>query len=229
MSKPGTSKRQVARKDVRQAAVSSMKQSLILDAARAIFEADGIEGASIRAIAKRAGYTPGAIYFHFASKEDIYAALLDQSLDQVLVHVLDDFPVDKAPLERMRIAGRRIFNFYADNPGELDLGFYLFRGGMKPHGLGRERDRDLNAKFLAALVPFKAALIDYGYPETEADAETAAFFAHVAGLLLLKQTGRLRLFTTDVDTRIDAYIDQLEQRAARDIAVREWTETHGDA
>ncbi|MFB0951680.1 MAG: helix-turn-helix domain-containing protein, partial [Rhodospirillales bacterium] len=67
--------------NARQAAVSTMKQSLILDAARQIFEEDGIEGASIRAIAKKAGYTPGAIYFHFASKEEIYAALLDQSLD----------------------------------------------------------------------------------------------------------------------------------------------------
>ena len=152
MSKSGTETRQ----DARQAAVSNMKRSLILDAARAIFEADGIEGASIRAIAKRAGYTPGAIYFHFASKEDIYAALLDQSLDTVVAHAHDDFPANRPPLERMRIAGRRIFDFYADNPGELDLGFYLFRGGMKPHGLGRERDRALNAKFLDALAPSRA-------------------------------------------------------------------------
>ncbi len=217
MSKPVTEPRQDAqvdaRQNARQAAVSNMKRSLILDAARAIFEADGIEGASIRAIAKRAGYTPGAIYFHFASKEDIYAALLDQSLDTVVAYVHDDFPADRPPVERMRIAGGRVFDFYADNPGELDLGFYLFRGGMKPHGLGRERDRALNAKFLDALAPFKAALIDAGYPEAEADAETAGFFAHVAGLLLLKQTGRMRLFDTDVDARIAAYLDQLEQRA----------------
>lgn len=215
------------RQDARQAAVSSMKQSLILDAARAIFEAEGIEGASIRAIAKRAGYTPGAIYFHFASKEDIYAALLDQSLDRAVAAVHDDFPVDAAPVGRMRAAGQRIFAFYADNPGELDLGFYLFRGGMKPHGLGRERDRALNAKFLQALQPFKAALIDLGYPDAHADAETAAFFAHVSGLLLLQQTARMRLFETDAAKQITAYLDHLEQRAARDVAVREWTETHG--
>lgn len=222
MSKPNAENRQ----DARQAAVSSMKQTLILDAARSIFESDGIEGASIRAIAKRAGYTPGAIYFHFASKEDIYAALLDQSLDRAIAAVHDDFPEDAPAIQRMHLAGQRIFGFYADNPGELDLGFYLFRGGMKPHGLGRDRDRALNGKFLRALHPFKLALIDFGYPDAEADAETAAFFAHVSGLLLLKQTGRLRLFDTDVQIRITAYLDQLEQRAERAVAVLAWAENH---
>jgi hypothetical protein len=28
------------------------------------------------------------------------------------------------------------FRFYAENPPDLDLGFYLLRGGMKPAGLG---------------------------------------------------------------------------------------------
>ncbi|MEX0693054.1 MAG: helix-turn-helix domain-containing protein [Rhodospirillales bacterium] len=212
MSKPVTDTRQ----DARQAAVSSMKQSLILDAAREIFESEGIEGASIRAIAKRAGYTPGAIYFHFAAKEDIYAALLDQSLDSVVAAVHDDFPFTLPPLERMQLAGQRIFAFYADNPGELDLGFYLFRGGMKPHGLGRERDRALNAKFLKALAPFKSALTDLGYPDKQADAETAAFFAHVSGLLLLQQTARMRLFETNAATQIDKYLNDLVQRIERD-------------
>ena len=48
----------------------------MLDAARTVFAEAGIEGASIREIAKKAGYTPGAIYSYFESKEAIYAALL---------------------------------------------------------------------------------------------------------------------------------------------------------
>jgi hypothetical protein len=28
------------------------------------------------------------------------------------------------------------FRFHAENPRDLDLGFYLFRGGMKPKRLG---------------------------------------------------------------------------------------------
>jgi AcrR family transcriptional regulator len=42
-----------------------------------------VEGASIRVIAKRAGYTAGAIYSYFDSKEAIYAALLRESLERL--------------------------------------------------------------------------------------------------------------------------------------------------
>ena len=138
MSKPIAETRQ----DARQAAVSSMKQSLILDAAREIFESEGIEGASIRAIAKRAGYTPGAIYFHFASKEDIYATLLDQSLDALVARVTASINDKDDPVGNLYRSGRVFFDFYNENPRDLDLGFYLFRGGMRPHGVGRERDAE---------------------------------------------------------------------------------------
>src|SRR5205085_9265173 len=64
----------------RQKAVSELKRGLILDAARRVFEAEGLEGASLRAIASAAGYTPAALYFHFDSKEAIYAEVLRDSL-----------------------------------------------------------------------------------------------------------------------------------------------------
>jgi Bacterial regulatory proteins, tetR family len=64
----------------RREAVSEHKRGLILKAAREIFEAEGLEGASLRAIAARAGYTPAALYFHFDSKEAIYAQVLLASL-----------------------------------------------------------------------------------------------------------------------------------------------------
>ena len=42
-------------------------------------------------------------------------------------------------------------------PRDLDLGFYLFRGGMKPHGLGKARDDVLNAALEQALRPIADA------------------------------------------------------------------------
>ena len=55
----------------RKRAVSAFKRDLILEAARRLFETEGLEGASLRAIAAEAGYTPAALYFHFDSKEAI--------------------------------------------------------------------------------------------------------------------------------------------------------------
>lgn len=50
----------------------------ILDAAAEAFEARGFAGASLSDILARAGVTKGALYFHFASKEDLAKALVDE-------------------------------------------------------------------------------------------------------------------------------------------------------
>ena len=134
-----------AQKIDRQRAASERKRGLILDAARQVFEADGLDGASLRAIAAAAGYTPAALYFHFESKEAIYAEVLRGSLTNLGQTVNGAILRFKAPADRLRAAAMAFFRYYADNPRDLDLGFYLFRGGMKPRGLGKERDEILNA------------------------------------------------------------------------------------
>ena len=58
---------------VRQKSVRSYKKSVILDAAQRVLDRDGIEGATVRAIAKEAGYTPGALYAYYANKDTILA------------------------------------------------------------------------------------------------------------------------------------------------------------
>jgi len=50
----------------------------LLDAAQTVFAIDGLQGASLRAIARRAGCDPALIYYHFASKEALFAALLQR-------------------------------------------------------------------------------------------------------------------------------------------------------
>src|ERR1700754_5311680 len=92
------------RKSVRQRAVSDLKRSLILDAARKVFEAEGLDGASLRAIAAAAGYTPAALYFHFDSKEAIYAEVLRASLAKLGAAVARAVLRAKTPKERLRAA-----------------------------------------------------------------------------------------------------------------------------
>src|SRR3954470_17260239 len=146
-----------ARKSVRQQAASELKRSLILDAARKVFEADGLDGASLRAIASAAGYTPAALYFHFDSKEAIYAEVLRNSLASLRTAISRAIARSKTPADRLRAGAMAFFRFYEENPRDLDLGFYLFRGGMKPHGLGKQRDETLNAALKEALQPIAEA------------------------------------------------------------------------
>lgn len=191
----------------RQKAVSDLKRGLILDAARKVFEADGLDGASLRAIASAAGYTPAALYFHFESKEAIYAEVLRDSLASLGQTVSRATSRAKTPVERLRAAAMAFFRYYAENPRDLDLGFYLFRGGMKPHGLGRERDEALNAALETALQPIADAALALGAAREDAKLLMVDTFAHAAGLLLLAHTGRIRMFGASAPNLMERYVE----------------------
>ena len=52
----------------------------LLDAARRIFARDGFEVARLHDIAEDAGKTRGALYAHFADKEDLFFALIEDDI-----------------------------------------------------------------------------------------------------------------------------------------------------
>jgi AcrR family transcriptional regulator len=197
----------VEKRQSRREAVSEHKRELILDAARQVFAEEGLDGASLRAIALRAGYTPAALYFHFASKEAIYAEVLHTSLESLGTAVDEAVARTKTPQAKLRGAAMSFFQFYARNPRDLDLGFYLFRGGMKPAGLGHERDARLNAALEAALRPIAEAAINLGASREQANLLMVDCFAHATGLLLLLHTGRIRMFGASAPDLMEAYVN----------------------
>jgi AcrR family transcriptional regulator len=205
---------QALRQD-RERAVKDLKRGLILEAARKVFETEGLEGASLRAIAREAGYTPAALYFHFDSKEAIYAEVLRASLANLEAAVALAVEGLEAPAARLRAASMAFFGFYAANPRDLDLGFYLFRGGMKPAGLGKTRDEALNSALEAALLPISDAARAFGASKAEADLLMVDIFAHASGLLLLLHTGRIRMFGAAPADRMRVFIDHEIARLQR--------------
>jgi AcrR family transcriptional regulator len=198
-------------KTERQQAMTDVRRALVLDAARAVFEKLGIEGASIREIARAAGYTPGAIYFYYDSKEAIYGALLAESLERLNDRVAQAGTGALDPAAQLEAKASAWFDFYADNPRELDLGFYLVHG-MRPRGLNATLNEQLNGLLHDALQPCEAALQALGLTGEAALRETTALFAHGVGLLLLKHTGRIRMFGQDATLLFDAYVIGLLER-----------------
>lgn len=192
---------------VRDRAVGDLKRDLILAAARRVFDRAGLDGASLRAIAAEAGYTPAALYFHFESKEALYAAVLHASLARVDAAVAGAVARRRDPAARLRAAALAFFGFYADNPRDLDLGFYLMRGGMTPAGLGHERDRALNDQLAAVLRPITTAALALGATPRAAERITVDVFAHAAGLLLLAHTGRIRMFRASAADLMTRFVD----------------------
>lgn len=72
----------------------SSTRSAVVDAARALFAERGLVGTTVRAIAERAGVSPGMVH-HFATKVDLFVASLAMPLN----------PAEELP--RLRDAGPR--------------------------------------------------------------------------------------------------------------------------
>ena len=72
---------------MRHAARRAQTTERLLDAAAEVFAHKGFHAATIDDIAGAAGYTKGAVYSNFASKDELFLALADRHLDGQLVAV----------------------------------------------------------------------------------------------------------------------------------------------
>lgn len=106
---------------------SEVTRRKLLEAGLRIFARDGFEAARIEDIAKESGYTRGAFYANFETKEDLFFALLEQ---QAMVRLKE---LQHKLEEHDSIAGRMrtLRSFYlkraADRPSMLlTLEFKLF-------------------------------------------------------------------------------------------------------
>ncbi len=183
----------------------------MLDAARAVFDKLGIEGASIREIAKQAGYTPGAIYSYFENKEAIYGALLAESLERLNAAVDAAGHDSLFASDMLDAKANAWFGFFAAHPRDLDLGFYLVQG-MRPRGLNADLNDQLNDRLHDALRPCELALQAMGLNPEDALRENTALFAHGVGLLLMMHTGRIRMFGQDATLLFEDYVIGLIER-----------------
>src|SRR5215470_9008440 len=81
----------------------------IQHAARKRFLREGVDGASLRAIAKDARTSIGMVYYYFPSKDDLFLAVVEEVYERVLASLAralaDDVPVS-ARIERLyRVLG----------------------------------------------------------------------------------------------------------------------------
>jgi len=58
--------------------------SHILNAAQRVFARDGVDGGSVRAIAREANCDPSLLYYHFENKEAIFVAVLDHKFSRFM-------------------------------------------------------------------------------------------------------------------------------------------------
>lgn len=93
---------------------AATRAALLSSASRSICEL-GMHGASIDLIAERAGYTKGAFYAHFSSKEQLFLAMLEQKLAADLERLEAAMVgVGEATDEARHAAGEFLHHVYRD-------------------------------------------------------------------------------------------------------------------
>jgi AcrR family transcriptional regulator len=60
----------------------AMTRDHLLEAAAMVFARDGLQGSSLDEIATTAGFTKGAVYSNFKSKDDLFLAVLEQRFER---------------------------------------------------------------------------------------------------------------------------------------------------
>lgn len=198
-------------REQRRTAVDNVKRDFIRRAAKRLFADRGLDATSVREIAREAGYTTGAIYFHYESKEALYADILRESLDRLLASVTAAAAGRDDPLESLGEAFRALVAFYDENPRDLDLSLYLLQG-TQPRGLTPQANKELNERLMATMAIYRRKLGEIGVPPDELDFETAGIFDEMIGALIAAHTGRLRLFGVDLRAMTEFHIGNLVSR-----------------
>jgi AcrR family transcriptional regulator len=101
----GGGRRRLSREEAR-----ALTRARLLEAAAAVFAERGFYGASVEEIAERAGFSRGAFYSNFESKEDVFLALLDVHIDADLRSLQEALQRDASPeafVEFLRSRGGR--------------------------------------------------------------------------------------------------------------------------
>lgn len=109
----------------------------LLDAAREVLARDGIQGASVEHICERAGFTRGAFYSNFESKDDLVLAMFNR--EKTVMFESLRASVDPASLAGKDLAATIdviLDRFLSFQPGDRD--WFLVNAEFAIHGIRQE-------------------------------------------------------------------------------------------
>lgn len=168
-----TSARVDRRRRVARAERRDSRQEL-LSAAADVFAERGFHDASIDEIAERAGYSKGAVYWHFASKEDLFLALAEERVDRPTREMIELLQAAPAELDMAPEMSRRFATLLAEQRDWLLLDNEYWSQAVRDPDLGRsyaKRRRELRAALGSALAARAGTL---GAPQIGIDPERVA-------------------------------------------------------
>jgi len=183
------------------------RQLEILEAAGAILYEEGVGGLTTKSLAKRVGFTESALYRHYASKEEILAALL-QYLHVSMVERLRPIAANTEiiPAERLRRLFGSQLEYLAERPHFLVA---IFSDGLLKYS---PAIRDSMLRIMAIMRSTVLSIIQDGQKaEVFVDHIPAEELTHIlmGSFRLLMLQWRMEDFEFDVRTAENQHIENL--------------------
>jgi AcrR family transcriptional regulator len=160
-------------------------QPRIVASARARFLAEGVDGASLREIARNAHTSIGMILYYFPTKDDLFLAVVEEVYAGLVADMAEILGARATARERLRSTFVRIGR--ASNL-ELEVIRLMAREGLS----SSKRLRRILARFMRGHVPLVLATVADGVRDGEFDATIPVplIFLAVLGLGALPQIAR---------------------------------------
>lgn len=171
-------------------------RAALLEAAERVFVERGFAGASVEAITAAAGYTRGAFYSNFGSKEELFAELLQE---RVYARYADMITRNERAPSSMREVGEELARIQAETDGR-----WLFRLWLEllAHAGRDDRFRTIAAGFWRANREGTAALIAASYGDKRPPADPK----RLASALIAMDIGlALQHFVDEGEAPLDLY------------------------
>jgi len=99
------------------------RRSQLLGAAREVFVAQGYHAAAMDEIAERAGVSKPVLYQHFPGKQELYLALLDESVERLVEAVGNAIRSTTENRQRVNATFAAYFGYVAEHRGTFKLVF----------------------------------------------------------------------------------------------------------
>jgi AcrR family transcriptional regulator len=160
----------------------------LLDAAARVYAKRGFAGATLDEVAGEAGFTKGAVYAHFGSKENLLLALLHEHLAGQIAEQLELFDRDRETWERPLAGSDSWMERLGEDPDPFRLFVELWSYAQRDEGLRKSLAGGLDAlrATFARFAADSSADIGLGTPAAVNEQFANAVLGLSLGLGLLK-------------------------------------------
>ena len=171
-------------------------KATILQTAQEIITEKGLDGLSLRELARRIDYSPSGLYEYFNSKDEIVTAICAESRE-LMRDYLNGVPADLPPSERLVQMGLAYLEFADDHPEHFQLIFNQLTADRSSFGEEVEEESPYHLLLQAVQAVIEAGELtpceDYNLQEI-----AYSLWSLVHGMAVLRQT-HLRNFQADFE------------------------------